>query len=192
MSNNKINVIGIVVLTTLLHYSCTTSSGTTCERTVNQVSRELGANPVFQLALSRIDTNTNYFCDSSLVSKLRADAGESDSIEITPVPISALQVLTYGPYSAKVGIKNKKGAIVYSSTEYFGIKGEGGRCNSQGEKSKVRLSWIFWNMRDSNGNFVPDGVYSWDVEFSGYLDTVYSKILTGVVVNACDEVQSRI
>ena len=99
-----------------------------------------------------------------------------------PTNISAVQVISSGAYKAQIRIFDNLGHFVRSMEQAYGFNGED--KNPWRATDKGQVSFLVWDMIDSNKNRVGQGVYVWKVSFQ-FLDknkkseVMYTK--TGVV-----------
>jgi hypothetical protein len=82
---------------------------------------------------------------------------------VNPNCLSLVQVFTDSAYTARISIYDQTGTLVHSSVQRFGRCGE--LYNYLRYRSEGLVSWLVWNVRDFDGNFVGTGVYKWEVEF---------------------------
>jgi hypothetical protein len=95
-------------------------------------------------------------------------AGDRTGENSNPVPmppgISTVEVITLTPYLAHITIFDNLGNFVRTMTQAFGHNGElrnGSRTVERGQ-----VSFLVWDMKDSHGNRVGQGVYVWKVNFT--------------------------
>jgi hypothetical protein len=81
-----------------------------------------------------------------------------------PSGISTVQVITSAAYLAHITIFDNLGNYVRTMTQSFGHNGElrnGSRTVEGGQ-----VSFLVWDMKDSHGSMVGQGVYVWKVNFT--------------------------
>lgn len=95
-------------------------------------------------------------------------AGDRSGENAHPVPmppgISTVQVITSTAYLARITIFDNLGNFVRTMSQAFGHNGElrnGSRTVDGGQ-----VSFLVWDMKDSHGNRVGQGVYVWKVNFT--------------------------
>jgi len=91
-------------------------------------------------------------------------AGESAHPQPMPPGISTVQVITSTAYLAHITIFDNLGNFVRTMTQSFGHNGElrnGSRTVEGGQ-----VSFLVWDMKDSHGSPVGQGVYVWKVNFT--------------------------
>lgn len=91
-------------------------------------------------------------------------AGESAHPQPMPSGISTVQVITSTAYLARITIFDNMGNFVRQMTQAFGHNGElrnGSRTVEGGQ-----VSFLVWDMKDSHGIEVGQGVYVWKVAFT--------------------------
>jgi fibro-slime domain-containing protein len=94
-----------------------------------------------------------------------------------PANVSAIQVVSTAAYIAHVSIFDLYGNFVATSTQAFGGRGE--LQNQARVVPKGLVSYLFWDMRDSRGQWAGQGVYVWKVRFEfvgGKQEVQYTKI----------------
>jgi hypothetical protein len=80
-----------------------------------------------------------------------------------PPNISAIQVVSTTAYIAHISIFDIYGNFVVSSEQAFGGKGE--LQNLARVVPKGLVSYLYWDMKDKNGQTAGQGVYVWKVRF---------------------------
>ncbi|MBW8889725.1 MAG: chitobiase/beta-hexosaminidase C-terminal domain-containing protein [Fibrobacteres bacterium] len=91
-------------------------------------------------------------------------AGESAHPQPMPPGISTVQVITSAAYLAHITIFDNLGNFVRTMNQSFGHNGElrnGSRTVEGGQ-----VSFLVWDMKDSHGSMVGQGVYVWKVNFT--------------------------
>jgi hypothetical protein len=83
---------------------------------------------------------------------------------VLPTDISTVQVITTTAYLAKITIYDNLGNFVRSMTQAFGRNGE--LKNTYRGANGGQASFLVWDMKDSHGTKVGQGVYVWKVAFS--------------------------
>ncbi len=77
--------------------------------------------------------------------------------------LSSVFVETLGGYIAEVEIYDHLGKFIHRSVQSFGKCGETANENRLGPNGF--RSWLVWNMKDKDENFVGSGVYVWKVKY---------------------------
>lgn len=90
----------------------------------------------------------------------------ADMTHIQPMPtnISTVQVITTTAYLARITIFDNLGNFVRSSVQAFGHNGE--LRNRFRTQTSGQVSFLVWDMKDSHGVLVGQGVYVWKVNFT--------------------------
>ncbi|MBF0432594.1 MAG: hypothetical protein HQK83_15015, partial [Fibrobacteria bacterium] len=78
--------------------------------------------------------------------------------------LSAVQVYSKDSYTAEVIIFDHMGKFVHQSKQYFGQCGE--LENRYRRTTRGLLSWLVWNQKNEDGDYVGTGVYIWRVTFT--------------------------
>ncbi len=85
-----------------------------------------------------------------------------------PMPnncISTIAVISEGKYRADIKIFDHLGKFVHQSVQYFGYCDD--ELNNESRKlTDGFLSFLVWDTKDTEGNFVANGVYIWHVNYS--------------------------
>jgi hypothetical protein len=75
--------------------------------------------------------------------------------------MSAVSVISEGPYKARVQIFSNLGEFVHASEQQFGY------CGEMEDENRLRpggfASFLIWNQKDLTGKYVGSGVYIWRV-----------------------------
>jgi fibro-slime domain-containing protein len=105
-------------------------------------------------------------------------SGSRETTTPRPLPrnISAIQVVSTTAYIARITIYDIYGNAVKSSIQAFGAAGELG--NGARSVPKGLVSYLIWDMKDSNGQKAGNGVYVWKVTFEfkgGKQEVQYTK-----------------
>ena len=95
---------------------------------------------------------------------------ETSNQTVQPIPfncMSKVRVYSQVGYTAKVDIFDNLGKVVHTSTQRFGLE----TCKADIENpDRIQpagyLSYLVWNQRDLDGQFVASGVYIWRVAFT--------------------------
>ncbi len=82
---------------------------------------------------------------------------------LLPSTLSTVQVVSTAPYIAHISIFDTYGNFVFASTQSFGDHGE--MQNQARVVPKGLVSYLWWDMRDKNGQLAGQGVYVWKVRF---------------------------
>ncbi len=111
-----------------------------------------------------------------------SSSGETDPTRVVAMPafLSTVQVVATAPYIADVSIFDNLGNFVVSFRQAFGYRGELG--NSSRVVPKGLVSYLWWNTRDSKGQFAGQGVYVWKAAFhfqNGKQEVMYTR--TGLI-----------
>ncbi|MBF0431832.1 MAG: chitobiase/beta-hexosaminidase C-terminal domain-containing protein [Fibrobacteria bacterium] len=77
--------------------------------------------------------------------------------------LSSVQVFSKEKYVAQIVIFDNLGKFVHSSVQRFGDCGE--LDNPLRRTPQGKVSWLVWNMKNSDGELVGTGVYIWKVKF---------------------------
>ncbi|MDB5048556.1 MAG: hypothetical protein JWO30_1627 [Fibrobacteres bacterium] len=80
-----------------------------------------------------------------------------------PPGVSAVQVVSTTAYIAHIAIFDNYGNFVRSSIQVFGGRGE--LQNQARTVPKGLVSFLYWDMKDKNGQLAGQGVYVWKVSF---------------------------
>lgn len=97
---------------------------------------------------------------------------ESKFVTTMSSDISAIQVVSTGGYIANIAIFDHLGNFVRASRQGFGFNGEAQnavRARHDLAQNLGLVSWLVWDMKDSNHNRVGQGVYVWKVNFEYFL-----------------------
>ncbi|MBF0433061.1 MAG: fibro-slime domain-containing protein [Fibrobacteria bacterium] len=78
--------------------------------------------------------------------------------------LSSVQIFSTDSYVAEVVIFDHLGKFVHQSTQYFGQCGE--LENHYRRSPQGLMSWLVWNQKDLQGQYVGSGVYLWKVKFT--------------------------
>lgn len=81
-----------------------------------------------------------------------------------PAGISTVQVITRTSYLAHITIYDNLGNFVRTMTQAFGRNGE--LRNNDRIVNDGQVSFLVWDMKDSRGSMVGQGVYVWKVNFT--------------------------
>ncbi|MEO7423799.1 MAG: chitobiase/beta-hexosaminidase C-terminal domain-containing protein [Fibrobacteria bacterium] len=99
-----------------------------------------------------------------------------------PIGISAVQVISSGPYKAQIRIFDHLGHFVRSMDQAFGGNGED--KNPWRATNNGQVSFLVWDMKDDHKTLVGNGVYVWKVSFIFLEKAKKSEVMytrTGVV-----------
>ncbi|MBF0433123.1 MAG: hypothetical protein HQK83_17725 [Fibrobacteria bacterium] len=94
-----------------------------------------------------------------------AGLGETAGLEVYPENcLSTVQIFSTDGYTAEITIFDHLGKFVHQSVQYFGRCGE--LENHHRRTARGIQSWLIWNQKDLQGDYVGSGVYIWKVRFS--------------------------
>ncbi|MBF0431921.1 MAG: chitobiase/beta-hexosaminidase C-terminal domain-containing protein [Fibrobacteria bacterium] len=91
------------------------------------------------------------------------DAEATGQSEFPDNCLSTVQVFSDAAYRAEIAIFDHLGKFVHQSVQYFGQCGE--LDNRYRRTSRGLQSWLVWNQKDQQSNYVGSGVYIWKVKF---------------------------
>ncbi|MBF0432708.1 MAG: chitobiase/beta-hexosaminidase C-terminal domain-containing protein [Fibrobacteria bacterium] len=92
------------------------------------------------------------------------ESEETGEISVYPANcLSAVKVVSRDRYVAQIAIFDHLGKFVHSSVQRFGYCGE--TDNPLRRTPEGLVSWLVWNQKDLEGEFVGSGVYIWKVRF---------------------------
>ncbi len=95
---------------------------------------------------------------------------EEDFREYPQNCLSSVFVESLGGYVAEVEIYDHLGKFIHRHVQSFGKCGETANENRLGPNGF--RSWLVWNMKDAEGNFVGSGVYVWKVKYRALDQTI--------------------
>ncbi|MBF0432690.1 MAG: hypothetical protein HQK83_15510 [Fibrobacteria bacterium] len=94
-------------------------------------------------------------------------SGDSENEGETVYPdncLSTVQMFSTDAYTAEVAIFDHLGKFIHQSVQTFGYCGE--LDNHNRRTSQGLQSWLVWNQKDLQGQYVGTGVYIWKVKFT--------------------------
>lgn len=109
-----------------------------------------------------------------------------DTTPLKPMPrsITALQIISTGPYRAHIRILDYKLDLVREMDQEFGYQGE--MDNVSRDVPKGLVSYLVWDNLTSAGRRAQDGVYLWKVRMTTESNAVVDRIAkTGLIGDEC-------
>ncbi len=97
------------------------------------------------------------------LSDLPSGSREISTPVLLPRSVSSVQVVSTSAYIAHISIFDVYGNFVNTSTQVFGGRGE--LQNLARVVPKGLVSYLYWDMKDKNGQLAGQGVYVWKVRF---------------------------
>ncbi|MBF0433498.1 MAG: hypothetical protein HQK83_19630 [Fibrobacteria bacterium] len=128
---------------------------------VQNESGEYGYSRMWMKPHGLNDDGTVNSPDGECVSGAAESSGQEEYPENC---LSAVQIFSTDTYAAEIAIFDHMGKFIHQSVQYFGRCGE--LENPERRKSKGLQSWLVWNQKDVQGNYVGTGVYLWKVKFT--------------------------